>query len=164
MKIPIPNIRIRKATAKDAEQICKLYHETVMALDRTAYTQAQIQKWDSLCAENASWQQKIDKDHYLLAIDDNCKTYGFCSLQDNGCIDTLYVQPAYQQMGVAQSLLHAVYELADEMRIPALFANVSLDATLFYEQNGFIVRETSAREIEGVHFTSVLVDKRLWLM
>jgi len=164
MKIPIHNIHVRKATGNDADAVCRLYHETVTSLDRGCYTNAQIEKFASVCREKNNWEQKITNDHYLLATDRENNIYGFCSLQADGCIDMLYVHPAHQHMGVASSLLIAIYDLADESHIHFVYANISLSAIPFYEKNGFTVRDISPKDIEGVHFTNVVVDKRLWLM
>jgi putative acetyltransferase len=154
---------IRNASGQDAEQIRHLFYETVVSIDKSLYTEAQIEKWASFYSDHTKWVEKISKDNYLAAIDKKNKIIGFCSLQSSGCIDMLYVHGLHQNCGVASLLLHSLYTIADNMSIPKLYTNTNLVAAHFFEKNGFRTHKVSSKYIDGIHFTNVLMDKRMWL-
>jgi len=154
---------IRKASLADVEAIRNLFYETVLAVDKTQYTQVQLQKWAAVYADENKWQQKLLNDYYLVATNNTNKIIGFCSLKNNGCIDMLYTHPTHQNQGVAQTLLYAIYDVADEKHITKLYTNTSLAATPFFEKYGFIVQHVADKNLDGVCFAQIVMDKRLWL-
>ncbi|HXU26125.1 MAG TPA: GNAT family N-acetyltransferase [Bacteroidia bacterium] len=155
---------IRKALVKDAEAIRSLFYETVQAVDKTLYTETQLQKWVAVYADESKWMHRLANHYYLVAVNEAKKIIGFCSLKNNGCVDMLYTHPAYQKQGVAQALLYALYDVADEKHITKLFTNTSLVATPFFEKHGFVVQQINDKNLDGVCFAQIVMDKRLWLV
>jgi len=148
----------------DREAIRYMFYETVLAVDKTLYTEEQLQKWAAVYADVTKWEQKLAGDYYLIATNDADKIIGFCSLQNNGCIDMLYTHPAHQNQGVAQALLYALYDVADEKHIAKLFTHASLAATPFFEKNGFVVQQVTDKDLNGSCFAQIVMDKRLWVV
>ena len=154
--------KIRKANATDVEAVRFLFYETVNGVDKTLYTEMQLQKWVMAYADESRWALKIANDYYLVATNEVNKIIGFCALKHNGCIDMLYTHPTHQNKGVAKSLLHAMYDVADEKQIAKLFTNTSLAATPFFEKHGFAVQQVLDKNLNGVCFAQIVMDKRLW--
>ena len=154
---------IRKATNADVEAIRFLFYETVHAVDKTQYTELQLQKWAAMHADENKWKRKLAEDYYLVATNPDGKITGFCSLKANGCIDMLYTHPTHQKQGIAQALLYTLYDVADEKHITKLFTNTSLAGATFFEKNGFMVQHVADKNLDGACFAQIVMDKRLWL-
>ena len=155
---------IRKASLKDADAIRNLFYETVQAVDKTQYTNVQLQKWAAVYADESKWQYRLTNHYYLVACNRVNVIIGFGSLKNDGCIDMLYTHPSYQKQGVAQALLYALYDVADEKHITKLFTNTSLAATPFFEKHGFVVQQVADKNLDGVCFAQIMMDKRLWVV
>lgn len=154
---------IRKANLADANAIRLMFYQTVQAVDKTQYTHTQLQKWAETYANENKWNEKISNDFYLVACNNSHNIIGFASLKINGCIDMLYTHPAYQKQGIAQTLLYALYKVADEKGITKLFTRTSSVATPFFEKNGFVVQQVADKNLDGVCFAQIIMDKRLWV-
>jgi putative acetyltransferase len=155
---------IRKGTVNDLQQIRSIFHETVQAFDRTHYTETQVKQWMDMMGGLEKWQTKLCRDKYVVAENKKKEVVGFSSLQDNGCIDMLYVMPTAQKNGIATKLLNSICDIADSAALPLIHIEASLAAVLFFEKNGFQVNCANAKDVGGVHFTKIHLVKKLCVM
>lgn len=77
---------------------------------------------------------------------------GFARLDEEGDIDLLYVDPAYERCRVAKRLINELTRIARGRGFRQLQADVSVTARLFFEAQEFELVESQLVERRGVAF------------
>lgn len=89
--------------------------------------------------------------HYLLALDQG-ELAGFIALRDMSHIFHLFVNPAYQGMGLARELWQRILAQTNEHAYSSVFTvNSSVKAIPVYEKFGF-ARSEEILEVHGISF------------
>ena len=131
--------KIRTATSEDLQQIRKLYHDTVIAVNSKDYSEEQIKVWsDSGLTESGNtFSKKITEQNFYVA--ENANTIvGFSSVTDDGYLDYMYVHKDHQRKGIAKALLEKIEMKADELKLNIVTSDVSITARPFFEKHGFV--------------------------
>ncbi len=157
-------IDIRKASAGDAQEVCDLFREAILAVDRAIYSETQLKNFALAFANKERWERQVMQDLYLVATDNATnEIVGCVSLQKTGRIDGLTIKPGLQNNGIASRLLEAINSIAEEINVLQLTVKSNLNTTSFFEKKGFQVLNISAEEIAGICLTNIILGKRLWL-
>ncbi len=155
---------IRKASMADAEAIGRLFYETAIAVARELYPMPKARELALACAANNLWQEYAGQGRYLVATNAANEIIGCSSMRPTGCIDWLCVHPAQQGHGIASQLLEALSDTASQLQLPRLIANANLASASFFEDHGFSVQGLQASDIAGIHFTTVILAARAYLL
>lgn len=137
-------ISIRGASATDAAEVARLFHETIHRVNAADYTPAQLQAWSPTIKTAAFWRRRFRKYHVIVAMFDDTLA-GFAELGSNGYIESLFVHHRLQRQGVGRELMMAIFQLARKRGLRRLSADVSVTARPFFERMGFRVARRTKR-------------------
>ena len=144
-------ITVRRAGAEDAGEMLRLFVNTVHRVNRRDYSQPQVDAWASPEITVDAWAQRQQTRRVFVA-EKNGQIVGFAELETNGHLDGFYCHHAFQRQGIGTALLRRVIEAATVLRIPCLFADVSITARPFFERQGFVVVAAQNVVRHGVTF------------
>lgn len=152
---------VRPATESDAEEMCRVFRESVREMGSACYAPGQIESWaGGMTVERCL--QRIRTGCVLIAeIDGKQAGWGQIDV-GTGEVDMLYVAPEYVRRGVGTALMRYMEDLAARKGVETLRLRASLNAVPFYRHAGFTEVETIIhRTPDGTEFTCVNMEKRL---
>lgn len=162
-------VRVRDATAADAEAVRAVHYRSIRDLGRPAYDEEQAEAWAAGCATADYTPDDDPAVEYVVAESDGV-VVGFGALYDGAAEDieepvdatvtAVYVDPSVARQGVGTRLHDVLEERARDRGAERLGLTASLPAVAFYEAQGYErVRERdhefSADEDTGVTGTVV---------
>lgn len=154
-------VNVRLFETQDAEQIARLFYETVREVNVHDYSIAQVKAWapDDIYFRN--WAEVCSSDRFTYVADEQGVIAGFGELEPNGHIDCFYCHKNYQGRGVGRQLYQAIEAKALELSIHRLFAEVSITAKPFFQQMGFLVVKEQEVIRRGETFINYVMEKFL---
>ena len=136
---------IRAALRSDAVELKNLFQNTVLAINRRDYSQAEVEDWAS-CGDNLSNIEDMIKTHYfIVAVNQQSEIVGFSSITSQGYLHSMFVHKDFQGEGIATMLLNEIEQYAITNGIIRITSEVSLTARPFFEKRGYIVEEEQKR-------------------
>ena len=82
---------IRAALQSDAVELKNLFQNTVLAINRRDYSQAEVEDWAS-CGDNLSDIEDMIKTHYfIVAVNQQSEIVGFSSITPQGYLHSMFV-------------------------------------------------------------------------
>ena len=142
---------VRDYLPDDVDAVIALFRNTVRAVNSRDYTAPQIAAWAPDRIDRGEWADRLARNFtYVAAIE--AAIVGFCELEPDGRIHTMYVHRDCQGQGVATALLARIVERAREMGLAALSTEVSIMARPFFERRGFTVVEQQTVTLRGQSF------------
>jgi putative acetyltransferase len=152
-------MRLRLATAADSAAVADVFHDAIRGLAAGDYRADQLDAWAG-SPEPARWLARIGEAHrefWIAEVDGTAA--GFCDLESDGHVDTLYVHPRCAGRGVASSLLQRIEERAAGRGITRLYTEASLTARPVFERHGFTVIAAQDVHYGGVVFRNYRMEK-----
>ncbi len=153
-------MRIRRATAEDADSIRMLYRETIINVNCRDYSPEQIRVWASGSEEEKRWLSAIDEQYFVVAEDES-RIIGFASITHDGYIDFMFTHKDHQGRGVAGEMYEVIEQKALSLGLADVWAEVSITARLFFSSKGFVITEKFAKEAGGVVFDDCIMRKKI---
>ncbi len=153
-------MKLRPYHPDDLPALVRLFHDTVHNVALGSYSQTQIDAWAPAEPDLDRWRQKLQSEEVLVAeLGD--KIIGFCSWDDSGYFDFLYVHHAHQRQGVAATL-YAAAEAALRMKgLPRIHTEASLTAQPFFLRQGFHLVKHQTVRVRGVDLPNAVMEKLL---
>jgi putative acetyltransferase len=148
---------IRKATSQDIDAISALFFDTVTAINKKDYTPEQITVWSASSQKIDMWAERIATQHFFVAIL-NQQIVGFSSLSYEGYLDFMYIHKDFQGQGMASALLFTLKNLAKQLNIRHIWADVSITAQPFFLKKDFVIRKITNKEVKGIIFENAIMD------
>ncbi|UBM58345.1 GNAT family N-acetyltransferase [Marinilongibacter aquaticus] len=156
------NMILRTAKIADLEDILELFEDSIHELAAKDYDTSQREAWASSSKNRERWQEKIERQYFLLAEADQ-QLLGFASLEIPDYVDLLYVHPQAHGKGVARKLYEALLEKALEKQAQKLSVDASITARPFFEKCGFHVVNVQKVERQTVILKNYKMEIRLGL-
>lgn len=131
-------ISLRNAEITDAPQLADVFYRAVHAIAEQDYRTEEKQAWAPEPDEDNKrrWQQRIvDQKPFVALLGDQLA--GFVSIDPNGLIDLLYVDPDLQNKGIGNALYRQVVNEALSFGLKELSVNASKAAQTFFAARGF---------------------------
>ena len=150
---------IRAAAREDIDDMIAVFRASVHELARRDYTAAQVDAWAPETIDRAAWLRRSERHLIWVATEATGTLGGFIELADDGCVDMLYVHPAFARQGVATALLTAAEEAAQAHGLTCLFTAASLTARPFFERHGFQVSAAQTVHLRGLPFRNFRMTK-----
>lgn len=151
---------IRPALQSDAVELKKLFQNTVLAINRRDYSQAEVEDWAS-CGDDLSNIEDMIKTHYfIVAINQQLEIVGFSSITPQGYLHSMFVHKDFQGEGIATMLLNEIEQYAITNGIIRITSEVSLTARPFFEKKGYIVEEEQKRKANQLSLTNFWMAKQ----
>lgn len=157
----VPNsIEIRLFEKQDAEQIARLFYQTVREVNINNYSIAQVKAWAPDDIYFRDWVS-VCSERFTYVADDNGTIAGFGELESNGHIDCFYCHKNYQRMGVGSRIYHAIQGKANELKIYRLYTEASITAKPFFLRMGFSIMKKQQVECRGESFINYAMEKHI---
>ena len=154
------NFIIRAALQSDAVELKKLFQNTVLAINRRDYSQAEVEDWAS-CGDDLSNIENMIKTHYfIVAVNQQSEIVGFSSITPQGYLHSMFVHKDFQGEGIATILLNEIEQYAITNGIIRITSEVSLTARPFFEKKGYIVEEEQKRKANQLSLTNFWMAKQ----
>ena len=151
---------IRAALQSDAVELKKLFQNTVLAINRRDYSQAEVEDWAS-CGDDLSNIEDMIKTHYfIVAVNQQSEIVGFSSITPQGYLHSMFVHKDFQGEGIATMLLNEIEQYAITNGTMRITSEVSLTARPFFEKKGYIVEEEQKRKANQLSLTNFWMAKQ----
>ena len=106
------NFIIRAALQSDAVELKNLFQNTVLAINRRDYLQAEVEDWAS-CGDDLSNIEDMIKTHYfIVTVNQQSEIVGFSSITPQGYLHSMFVHKDFQGEGIATMLLNEIEQYA----------------------------------------------------
>ena len=151
---------VRNYVGGDAEGICRLFYETVHAVNLGDYSPEQVRAWAPAPPDPVAWHGRMSGRHTLVAEGDD-GVVGFAELEEDGHLDMLYCRRDAVGRGVGSLLYAAVEERAIGLGVERVFTEASITARPFYGRRGFVVLKRNTVARHGVELTNFSMEKIL---
>ena len=153
-------MQIRRATHEDLTEIIQLFYDTVIIVNARDYNADQVKVWAAAANNPETWKKKV-KEQLFVVAEKNRKILGFASLEDDGCLDMLYVHKDHQHEGVASALVGYLEDKARELQIDTLYSDVSITAQPFLQRRGYITERENRKLVKDVEFVNAIMRKNI---
>lgn len=153
-------MKIRLFAKQDAEQVARLFHETVREINIRNYSSAQVEAWAPDDIYFRDWE-KICSNRFTYVADDEGAIAGFGELESNGHIDCFYCHKNYQRCGVGSLIYHAIEAKALELGVNNLITEASITAKPFFQRMGFSIVKEQEVICRGEIFINYVMEKSL---
>ena len=152
---------IRVALQSDTVELKQLFQNTVLAINRRDYSQAEVEDWAS-CGDNLANIKDMIKTHYfIVAVNQQSEIVGFSSITPQGYLHSMFVHKDFQGKGIAIMLLNEIEQYAITNGIIRITSEVSLTARPFFEKRGYIVEEEQKRKANQLSLTNFWMAKQM---
>jgi GNAT superfamily N-acetyltransferase len=153
-------MNIRRYQLGEEERLWQLYHDTTHIINGRDYTSEQCERWAPAVPDMAKWRERIRTTNPFVAEKDG-KILGFAELEHDGHIDYFYCDHNSQRKGVGRGLYEAIEKEAKRLKLPRLYAAVSLTAKPFFLHMGFEVVQEQHNVICDTVATNFIMEKVL---
>jgi len=151
---------VRDYEMEDAGPICRLFYETVRAVNLADYSPEQVRAWAPEVPDPGTWHARMSGRHTLVAEDED-GVAGFAELEEDGHLDMLYSRRDRVGRGVGSRLYAAVEGRARDLGVERIFTEASITARPFFERQGFAVLRQNTVSRGGVGLTNFSMEKIL---
>lgn len=151
---------IRTAQQSDIVELTDLFRNTVLAVNRCNYSQAEVEDWAS-CADISKIEEMIETHFFIVAIDRQSKIVGFASITPKGYLHNMFVNKDFQGKGIATMLLKETERYANTIGVSKITSEVSLTARPFFEKRGYVVEAEQKRKANRLSLINFLMAKKL---
>jgi putative acetyltransferase len=152
---------IQKYYPDDLDQILKLFHDTVHAINIRDYSQEQINAWAPATIDRNRWVHNLSNHiAYVAKIADIIVGFGDATKQ--GYIDRLYTHKDYQGKGIASAILKKLEEELQKLGVIQFTTEASITAKPFFERQGYtVVNSQEIKHRSGVIFINYVMKKTI---
>ncbi|ROQ40039.1 putative acetyltransferase [Frondihabitans sp. PhB188] len=144
-------MELRAYLPEDAAATLAVFRRAIRVTAAGDYTPAQIEAWASDDIDGGDWAARRLASATVVAVAEG-RVVGFSDVDDSGCIDMLFVDPAVARRGVASRLLES---LGDGPRS----VHASRTARPFFERHGFVVVAEGRPITRGVELVNYVMER-----
>ena len=149
-----------------AYQISLLFHQAVQNIDRTIYSQPQLDAWSFAPRSAQYWHNRL-KHMYCLVMLHEARCIGFIAMdthfKQQGYIAHLYIAPEFLGQGVATQLYESVQQYAQSQHYAQLMVDASSLSAPLFGRHGFI-RQSRCYQLQRGQMLSALVMRKSLLV
>ena len=147
-------MEIRRYRSSDAEEVVRLFRDTVHTVNAADYTAEQLDAWAPSGIDIGEWDRSLCA-HFSVVATENGKLLGFGDIDKSGYLDRLYVASAHIGTGVGTAICDSL-EAAVNGKI---VTHASVTAKPFFEKRGYTVVRAQQVERGGVRLTNFVMEK-----
>jgi len=153
-------LRIRPYASVDLDSLILLFQRSVRIVARRDYTLDEVFAWAPDATDREDWAARLAASSTWVATFGE-RLAGFISLEPEGHLDMLYVDPNFQGRGVASGLLHRLETSAEACGLARLFTEASITARPFFERRGFLMVEAQTVTRRGQQLTNYRMERQI---
>lgn len=147
-------VEIRRYRSSDAEEVVRLFRDTVHTVNVADHTAEQLDAWAPSSVDLGEWDRSLSA-HFSVVATENGELLGFGDIDESGYLDRLYVASAHIGTGVGTVICDAL-EAAVKGKI---VTHASVTARPFFEKRGYTVVRAQQVERVGVLLTNFVMEK-----
>jgi putative acetyltransferase len=151
-------VHIRKAQPEDVDAIRFLFRDTVTFINAKDYTQEEIRVWANNYKNTDRWIKHILHQYFIVAML-NDQIIGFCSMENDGYLDFMYIHKDFQKSGVAKKLLTNIEDHARKSSVKKIYSHVSKTARPFFEKQGYTKTGEQINRVSTIEFVNSIMTK-----
>ena len=154
-------MRIRKATSKDAEEMCKVVRAAIKEVNSKDYTPRQIKAWLSHNTTKG-YRESMKKGRRWFVAVERGKIAGVARADsENETIKALYVNPRMHGKGIGKKLYLKMEKFLRAQGVKKLVVESTITAQKFYKKMG--MKKTGKRNVKmsGVKIPVVVMEKKI---
>jgi putative acetyltransferase len=155
-----PKLAMRPFLPDDAPLLAEIFRASIEELTAEDYSERQREAWAAAAADEDEFAARLAQRLTLVATLDGSPV-GFAALQDNACIDMLYVHPAAAWQGAGAMLCDALEKLAAARGTARLTADASDSARGFFERRGYTALQRNTVSLGGEWLANTTMSKQL---
>ena len=153
-------MRVRPYAAADLEALITVFRNSVRIVARRDYTLEQVLAWAPDVIDPQGWPARLAASStWVAALGD--RALGVISLEWDGHLDMLFVDPDFQGRGVASTLLDRLESSAEARGLVRLFTEASITAKPFFERRRFRVIGAQTPIRRGQVLVNFRMERRL---
>jgi len=153
-------LRIRPYASVDLDALIALFQSSVRIVARRDYTLEQVFAWAPDAIDRERWAVRLAASSTWVAALGQ-RPAGFITLEPEGHLDMLYVDPHFQSRGVASRLLRRLETSAEARGLARLFTEASITARPFFEHRGFRMVEAQTVIRRGQELANYQMERHL---
>ncbi len=155
-----PEISVRPYEPTDLPAIVELLRASVRRIARRDYSERQVMAW---APDEVDWEARARRhsSRPTWVAEIGGRVAGFADLEPDGHVDFIYVHPEHQRAGVARALFQTIEAAARDLRLPRLFAEVSITARPFFAAMGFRLVAEQSVAVRGEVLANFRMEKSL---
>lgn len=153
-------MKVRPFKKSDADQIARLYHDTIRQVNRADYSDQQVKAWAPDDLHFRDWEKTCPQKNTFVA-EEKSKVVGFAELEHSGHIGCFYSHKDYQGQGIGAALFEHLEKEARVLGVQELTADVSITAKPFFEKLGFEAIAKQQVMVRGETFINYRMSKSL---
>ena len=149
-----PKLLLRHARPEDLSEILRIFRYAIYKTCSEDYSPKQLDAWAASKKDLDRWAAMI-AEQFFLVTESEGEIVGFASLKDQSHVHMMFVDPQFQQKGVAGQLLQNLEDEAAKSGKSYLTVFSSHTAKPFFERMGYKIirsRQVSIRGIELQNF------------
>lgn len=158
---PVVNLFIERAKSDYLGEITGLFYDTIQNINIRDYSIDEVNDWSSWHQDHSKWVQKIEEQYFIIARSET-KIVGFGSVSTEGYLDLMFVHKDFQKKGIATALLKNLENFAINQKIRLLTADVSITASGFFLNSGFVIEARQKKKSKDLYLTSFKMSKVLY--
>lgn len=132
----VGELSLRGYEAGDADEMARLFCETVYTVNARDYTAEQLAAWTGGAADLTAWDRRFEASDTLVAVECGI-VVGFGNMEEGGELDMLYVHKDRQGQGIGARIVRALEERARARGAARFAVYASLTARAFFERLGY---------------------------
>jgi putative acetyltransferase len=152
------SITLRNYHPDDLDAVIDVFLRAIRVTAAANYTPEQVAAWAQ--ADRSLWQKKrLSRPTWVACVQD--RVAGFTDLEPDGHLDMMFVDPDFGRRGIGSRLIARAEAEATALRLPRIFAEVSLTARPLFAANGFQVLSAEQVSRNGQSLDRFRMEKRL---
>lgn len=154
-------MHVRRFRTEDLDPIIALFRDTVRTVNLRDYTESQVAAWAPDRIDPERWEDRLNRNTSLAAVDDDGTVVGFTELTREGVVLMMFVHQHHQRQGIGTALLGALEHESGGMHMTELKTEASITAVPFFQAHGFEIYAEQNLHIGGEAFRNYDMRKRL---
>ena len=153
-------VELRRGRADDALTIARLFRDTVHAVNRHDYSEAQLDAWAPYQVDLEHWRAVIESSYFMVAVSGGM-VVGFANLDGDDYVDQVFVHKDLLRKKIATKLVEEIEREAKRRNAARLWTQSSITARKFFERQGFATLQQQRATYNGQIFDNFQMEKRL---
>lgn len=153
-------MHIRLASQADVVALGAIFRSAAEVIGPEAYSAAQVAVWSSFPENKDAFREFILDATTFVAVEE-AQLFGFCGVENDGRVASLYVQGDRCREGIGSKLLDKAIEHAKARNMTRLYAEASVFSRPLFLKFGFVDTGTEVVQRGEVEFERYLVARAL---